>query len=55
MRIRDILTYIENHYDEFPNFDGRTPTEVLNELPDQDNRYESEEGLIDILNDVEYR
>jgi hypothetical protein len=55
MRIRDILDYIENHYDEFPNFDGRTPQEILELLPDQDPRYENEEGLIDLLNEVNYR
>jgi hypothetical protein len=55
MRTRDILSYIENYYDEFPNFDGRTPQEILELLPDQDPRYDNEEGLIDLLNEVDYR
>lgn len=55
MRVRDILGYITEHYDEFPNFDGRTPEEVLRELPDQDERYDSEEGLVDLLTEVNYR
>ena len=54
MKIREILNYIEDHYDEFPNFDGRSVQEVLDELPDQDPRYDTEEGLIDLLNEINY-
>lgn len=56
MTHREILTYIEEHYDEFPNFDERTPEAVRAELPDQDARYgQGEAGLIDLLNEIEYR
>lgn len=56
MTHREIAQYIEEHYDEYPNFDGRTPAEVLRELPDQDARYaQGEEGLIDLLHEVDYQ
>lgn len=54
MNIRDIREYIEAHYDEYPNFDGRTAEEVLKELPDQDPRYDNEAGLSDMLLEINY-
>lgn len=55
MRVRDIQNYIEDHYNEFPNFDGRSVAEILSDLPDQDERYEKGwEGLASILNDIAY-
>ena len=56
MTHQEILTHIETHYDDYPNFDGRTPAEVLAELPEQDERYaQGEEGLSDLLNEITYR
>lgn len=56
MTHRDILDYIADNYDNFPNFDGRTAGEVLAELPDQDPRYAGgEPGLIDLLNEIAYQ
>jgi hypothetical protein len=55
MTIRDIKDFVEDHYDEFPNFDGRSVEEVLEKLPENDPRYENVAGLVDILNEVNYR
>lgn len=56
MTHREILAYIDAHYAEFPNFDGRTAEEIVQELPDQDERYaDGEDGLVDLLNEIEYR
>ena len=55
MRVRDIADYIADHYDDFPNFDGRTVAEVLAELPDHDPRYADDvAGLIELLNAIKY-
>ncbi|MHC4621720.1 MAG: hypothetical protein ACYTEQ_28600 [Planctomycetota bacterium] len=55
MRLGDIIEYVETHYNDFPNFTGRTIDEIVRELPDQDSRYETIDGLADMLNEIDYR
>jgi hypothetical protein len=55
MEYLDILDYIQDHYDAFPNFDERTVQEVFACLPDEDARYsEGEAGLIALLNEIDF-
>ena len=56
MTHRTIIANIEKLRVEMPNLEGWTDDEILGQLPDQDPRYEQgEDGLRDLLGDIEYR